>query len=125
MNIGEVIRSVVYLEDTNVREVAKKVDMSYQTIYGSCAMDKAGMNTNTAVKILGALDYKLVAMPVNTQIEEDWLEVGLNSTGVKKINRTCVMCGKSIPRKEYSQVTPAGRVCQDCINKQFSNKNND
>ena len=120
MNIGEAVRTAVYLQDTNIREVAKKLGMTYQALYYSCAPDsEKGMHTSTAVRILDALDYKLVAIPKEEVVKNDWLEIGLESTGVKKIYRKCHVCGKAIPKGEYSQVTPQGRICQHCINEQF------
>lgn len=120
MQIGEAIKTLVQLKDTNIRELAEKTGLTYQAIYTSCEKDKSkGMHTTTAIRLLDELDYKLVAAPKDKRVDDDCLEIGLESTGVKRFYRKCMICGRSIPRKEYSQITPEGRVCQDCINAQF------
>lgn len=120
MLIGEVVKSIVYLKDTNVRKLAEKAGLSYQSIYKSCNDDtKKGMHTTTAAKLLDALDYQLVAIPKGESLRDEWLKIDDTSEGVKKINRKCVICGRVIHRDEYSQVTPQGRVCQNCINDRF------
>ena len=120
MLIGEVIKTAVSLRDTSIRKLAKKTNMSYQTIYQSCSdSTKQGMRTTNAAKLLDALDYQLVAIPKGTPLKDEWLKIDDTSEGVHKINRTCVLCGKAIPREAYSQVTPLGRVCEHCINERF------
>lgn len=121
MLIGEVVKSVVSLRETNVRKLADKAGLSYQSIYESCnGKTKKGMHTTTATKLLDALDYQLVAMPKGVELEDEWLKVDDKSEGVRKITQTCIICGKHIPKSEYSQFTPKGRVCQKCINEKFA-----
>jgi hypothetical protein len=116
MLIGEAIKSIVSLKDTNIRRLAKKVGMSYQTIYESCNnKTKKGMHTTTATKLLDALDYQMVVMPKGTKVEDEWLKIDGTSEGSIKIYRKCIKCGKAIKRNEYSVVTQQGRFCQDCV----------
>ena len=124
MLIGEAIKSLVHMTETNVRELAKKTGLSYQAVYLACAdsKPKQGMTVGTACKLLDALDYKLVATPKEKVIEDTDVEINLTQEGVRKMNRVCIVCGKRIPKTQYSQLTPKGRVCQKCINDAFSTK---
>lgn len=126
MLVGEAIKSVMYLKDTNMRAIAKDAGTSYQAAYYACddKQGKKGMHTSTAVKLLDALDYQLVAIPKGEPLRDEWLKIDDTSEGVKKINRKCVICGRMIHRDEYSQVTPQGRVCQECINDKFKAEQN-
>ena len=122
MLIGETVKSLVHMTGTTVRDLADKTGLSYQAVYLACSdsKPKQGMTVGTACKLLDALDYKLVAMPKEKEINDSDIEVNLETEGVRKMNRICILCGRRITKDQYSQLTPRGRVCQKCINEKFA-----
>jgi len=73
MKISDVIRTIMYEQDITLVKVAGRLGISQPTM--SMRLKQKTIGADKAVEILKAMDYKLVAMPMNAKLPTGAYEV--------------------------------------------------
>lgn len=73
MNIGEVIKSILKLENLSIKALSKRISAPYTRITNR--LNQNDMTIGKANELLRPLDYKLVIVPADKKLKENEYEV--------------------------------------------------
>lgn len=74
MKINDIIKTI--LKENGIRKtvLANRLGLDRRVL--DCRLRGENMTTKNAVETARALDYKIVVVPVNTNVREGWFEIG-------------------------------------------------